>query len=53
MSTCRIRRVGHYVGLCFCMSSCAQNKGVTCSKCEDENFIKFAHYLPLGSVNVW
>ena len=37
MSTCRIRRVGHYVGLCFCISSCAQKKGVLCSKCDDEN----------------
>ena len=53
MDTCRIRRVVHYEGLCFCISRCAQNKGVLCSKCDDENFLKFAHYLPLGSVNVW
>ena len=53
MSTYWIRRVGHYEGLCFCISSCAQKKGVLCSKCDDEDFLKFAHSLPLGSVNVW
>ena len=26
MSTCRIRRLGHYEGLCFCISSCAEKK---------------------------
>ena len=26
ISTCRIRRVGHYEGLCFCISSCAQKE---------------------------
>ena len=34
MSTCRVRRVGHYEGLCFCISSCAQKKRVLCSKCD-------------------
>ena len=33
MSTCRIRRAGHYEGLCFCISSCGQKKGIFCSKC--------------------
>ena len=42
-----------YEGLCFCIRSCSQKKGVLCSKCDDQNFLKFAHYLPLGSVNVW
>ena len=32
MSTCRISRLGHYEGLCFCISSCAQKKKVLCSK---------------------
>ena len=52
MSTCRIRRLAHYEGLCFCISSCAQKKRVLCSKCDDQSFRKFAHNLPLGSVNV-
>ena len=52
MSTCRIRRVGHYEGLCFCISSCAQKKRVICWKCDDENFLKFAHHLPSVPVNV-
>ena len=42
-----------YGGLCFCISSCAQKKGVLCSKCDDQSFLKFAQHLPLGSVNVW
>ena len=42
-----------YEGLCFCISSCAQKKGLICSKCDDQGFLKFAHHLPLGSVNVW
>ena len=69
MSTCRIRWVGHYEGLCFCMSSYAQKKLLVCSKCDDQNFLKFAQHLhsvpvsvcckfknkvwPLASVNVW
>ena len=53
MSTCRIRRARHYDGLCFCISSCAQKKGLVCSKYDDQNFLKFAQHLPLGSVNVW
>ena len=52
MSTCLIRRVSHYEGLCFCISSCAQTERVLCSKCDDQNFLKFAQHLPLGSVNV-
>ena len=52
MSTCRIRRVGHYEGLCFCISSCAQNKGVLCSKCDDQNLLKFAQHLLSAPVNV-
>ena len=52
MSTRRIRRVGHYEGLCFCISSCAQKKGVLCSKCDDQNFLQFAQHLPSVPVNV-
>ena len=52
MSTCQIRRVSHYEGLCFCISSCARKKGVLCSRCDDQNFLKFAHHLPLVRVNV-
>ena len=51
-STCRIRRVGHYEGLCFCISSCAQKKGVVYQKCDDQNFLKFAQHLPSVLVNV-
>ena len=47
------RKGGTYEGLCFCISSCAQKKELICSKCDDHNFLKFAHHLPLGSVNVW
>ena len=42
-----------YEGLCFCISSYAKNKGLVCWKCDDQNFLKFAHHLPLASVNVW
>ena len=42
-----------YEGLCFCISSCAQKKGLVCSKCDDQSVFKFAHHLPLGPVNVW
>ena len=52
MNTCRIRRLGHYEGLCFCISSCGQEKRVLCSKCDDPNFLQFGQHLPLGSVNV-
>ena len=53
MSTCRISALGHYEGLCLCISSCAQKKGLVCSKCDDQNFLKLAQHLPLGPVNVW
>ena len=53
MSTCRIRRLGNYEGLCFCISSCGQKKKVLCSKGDNQSFLKFAHHLTLGSVNVW
>ena len=49
MSTCRIRRVGHCKGLCFCISSCAQKKGVLC---DDQSLLKFAQHLPSVPVNV-
>ena len=53
MSTCRIKRLGHYGELCFCISSCAQKKGLLCSKkCDDQNFLKFAQHLPSVPVNV-
>ena len=52
MSTRRIRRVGNYEGLCVCMSSCAQKKGVLCSKCDDQSLLKFAQHLPSVPVNV-
>ena len=52
MSTCRIRRVGHYEWLCFCISSCAQKKGVLCSKCDDQNFLKIAQHLHSVPVNL-
>ena len=42
-----------YGGLCISISSCGQKKRLVCSECDDQNFLKFAHYLPLGSVNVW
>ena len=53
MSTCRIRRVGHFEGLRFCISTGAQKKRLVCSKCDDQGFPKLAQHLPLGSVNVW
>ena len=46
MSTCQIRRLGHYEGLCFCIISCAQKKMVLCSKGDIQNFLKFAQHLP-------
>ena len=52
MSTCRITRLGHYEGLCFCISSCAQKKGVLCSKCDYQNLLKFAQHLACVPVNV-
>ena len=52
MSTCQIKKVGHYKGLCFCISSCAQKKGVLCSKCDDQSFLKFAQHLPSVPGNV-
>ena len=52
MSTCRIRRVGHYEGLCFCISSCGQKEGLICSKCDDQSFLKIAQHLPSVPVNV-
>ena len=52
MSTCRIRRVGHYEWLCFCISSCAQKKGVLCSKCDDHDFLKIAQHLHSVPVNL-
>ena len=42
-----------YEGLCFCISSCAQKKELVCSKCDDQNFLKFAQHLPSVPVNVW
>ena len=33
-----------YEGLCFCISSCAQKKGLLCWKCDDQNFVDFAHH---------
>ena len=53
MSTCRIRRVGHCEGLCFCTSRCAHKKGVLCPKGNNQSLLKFAKHLPLGPVNVW
>ena len=41
-----------YEGLCFCISSCAQKKRLVCSKCEDQNFLKFAQHLLSAPVNV-
>ena len=52
MSTCRIRRVDHYEGLCFCISSCAQRERVVFSKCDYQNFLKFAQHLHSVPVNV-
>ena len=52
MSTCRIRRVGHYEGLCFCISSCAQKKGILCLKWDDQRILKFAQHLPSAPVRV-
>ena len=52
MSTCRIRRLGHYEGLCFRISSCAQKKGVLCSKRDVQNFLTFAQHLLSVPVNV-
>ena len=51
MSRCRIRRVRHYEGLCFCISSCAQKKRVLRSKCDDQSFLSFAQHLPSVPVN--
>ena len=42
-----------YEGLCFCISKCGHKKRLVCSKCDDQSFVKFAHHLPLGPVNVW
>ena len=52
MSTCRISGLAHYEGLCLCISSCAQKKGLLCFKCDDRNFLKFPQHLPSVSVNV-
>ena len=52
MSTCRIRRVGHCKGLCFCIRSCAQKKRVLCLKRDDQIFLKFAQHQPSVPVNV-
>ena len=52
MSTWRIRRVNHYEGLCFCISSCAQKQRVVFSKCDYQNFLKFAQHLHSVPVNV-
>ena len=52
MSTCRIRRLAHYEGLCFCISSCGQKKGVLCLKCDDQSLLKFAQHMPSVPVNV-
>ena len=46
------KKGSHYEGLCFCISSCAQKKGVRCSKCDDQNFLKFAQHVPSVPVNV-
>ena len=52
MSTCRIRRVGRYEGLCFCISSCAQKQRVLYSRCDDQKFLKFAQRRPSVPINV-
>ena len=52
MSTCRIRRLGHYEGLCLCISSCAQKEKVLCSKCDYQGLLKFAQHVPSVPVNV-
>ena len=33
-----------YEGLCFCISSCAQKKGLVCWKCDDQSFVEFANH---------
>ena len=39
-------------GLCFCISSCALKKRALCSKCDDQNLLKFAQHLLSVPVNV-
>ena len=61
MSTRRIRMVGVTVGCAFASAGvprkkglvCSKKKRVLCSKCDDQNFLKFAQHVPLDSVNVW
>ena len=53
MSTRRTRKVGPTKGCACGIGSCATKKRLVCSKCDDQSFVKFAHHLPLGSVNVW
>ena len=42
-----------YEGVCFCISKCRHKKRLVCSECDNQSLLKFAHHLPLGSVNVW
>ena len=53
MSTRRTRRVELTKGCAFGIGSCAKKKRLVCSKCDDQSFLKCAHHLPLGPVNVW
>ena len=53
MSTRRTRKVGPTKGCAFGIGSCAKKKRLVCSICDDQRFVKFAHHLPLGSINVW
>ena len=52
MSMRGIRTVGLTKGCAFASVAVPREKRVLCSKCDDQGVLKFAHHLPLGSVNV-
>ena len=53
VSTRRIRRVVLTKGCALASAAVPREKGLVGSKCDDQSFLKIAHHLPLGSVNVW
>ena len=52
MSTRRIRRVGLTEGCAFASAAVPRKKGLVCSNCDDQHFLKFAQHLPSFPVNV-
>ena len=52
MRTRQIGGVGLKEGCAFASAADAHTKGVLCSKCDDQKFLKFAQHLPSVRVNV-